>query len=359
MQIAPVKYYDQSKWSDVFTLTQMALETYFGNNVFRSNASRVIYASTDFAFRQRLNLLSKNNTSSLLELDLPFMRYFRTGNFQLDKERPAVQNASAGLLGFPESAIGFQNMRFLQMIINFNCTAYFTRNDDAQLAYETLQWISNPAPQQFAYGSLQYKGYAIDVPMLFEVADIQWMPNYAESEWLTKAHIIPIDFNVQWRTAILGQSPQTKESSTFWEDNPPVITKNVFMDFLSYKFQNTYYDQSNYALEVSGVFNSDPELLGVVSTSNITLDSLYVNWAYNPLANTYYTDTVIVNVNGVENFTVPMLQGSYQLTGLYPNSLYNITVWFTSLTGMVTKYTTSVTTTADLTIPVVTGIVGY
>ena len=359
MQLAPVKYYDQSKWSDVFTLTQMAFETYFANNVFRANASRVIYSSSNYAFRQRLNLQSKNNVSSIYELDLPFMRYFRTGNFKLDKERPAVQNATAGLLGFPEEAIGYQNMRFLQMLINFNCTAYFTRNDDAQLAYETLQWISNPAPQQFLYGPIEYKGYAIQVPMLFEVADIEWMPNYDETEWLTKAHIIPIDFNVNWRTAILGQSPQNPESSTFWDDTPPVITKKVFLDFLSYKFENTYFDQSNYNLEVDGVFNSDPELLGVVSISNVAIDSFYVNWTYNPLANSYYNDTVIVNVNGVENFTVPMLQGSYQLTGLSPNSLYNITVWFTSNNGMVTKYTASTTTTADQTVPVIKGIVGY
>jgi hypothetical protein len=287
MQIAPEKYYDHSKWSDTFTLSRMALETYFANNVFRSTPSRVIYASSEYAFRQRLNLLSKNGTTSISELNLPFMRYYRTGNFQVDTARPGVQGALAGMEGYSEEALGFQNLRFLQMLMSFNCTAYFNRDDDAQMAYECLQFVSTPAPPQFAYGSVDYKGYALDIPMLFDVKDLQWMPSYNETEWLQKAHIIPIDFTVNWRTAILSQKPQTPESQTFWEDEPLFITERVYLDFLSYKFQNSFYDQSNYNLEVEGTFNADPELYGIVDTQNITTTSMYVTWTFNPLATEY------------------------------------------------------------------------
>ncbi len=359
MVLTPSLYYDHSKWSDTSTLTMMALETYFGNNIFRSDASRVIHASSDFAFRQRLNLLSKNGTPNINELSLPFMRYYRTNNWTLDTQKPGVQNATAGMVGFTEAAIGYQKLRFLSMIIDFNCTAYFSRSDDAQMAYEALYWISTPAPQQFAYGSVVYKGYNIDIPMQFNVENIVWMPTYNETEWLQKAKIIPIDFTIKWRTAILSQSPQSPQSDIFWDDSPPVITEHVLLDFLSYKYQNTYYDQSNISLEVDATFTSDPLLNGVVALTNVTTNSMIITWTYNPLCNTTYTTDIILNVNGVENFTVPMIQGNYTLTGLSPNSLYNITLWFTSLSGQVTKYVASTTTVTDSTAPSISGIIGF
>jgi hypothetical protein len=357
--ITPPSYYDLSLYSDSLTLIRMAIETYFANNLLRSDLSRVIFASEQYAFRQRLNLKSKNGNPSIQELDLPYMRYFWTGNWQID-DRPAVQNATAGLMGFPDESIGFQNIRFLQGQIIFNCTAFFSRTDDAQLAYETLIWIQNPAPQQFSYGSLTYKGYAIKIPILFEVEDIQWMPAYNETEWLEKAHIIPINFNIHLRSTIMSQIPQTPQSSTFWVDSPPVITENVLLDFLSYKFQNTFYDQSNYNREVQGIFTADPELLGIVETENITANSLTVTWAYNQAVMPYYTEnTVVINVNGADNFTAPMNQLSYILTDLHSDSTYNITVWFTSDTGNITKYTTQATTLAGENGVEIPGIIGY
>ena len=359
MELTPPTYYDLTKYSDSLSLIRMGLETYFANNLFRSEVSRVIFASENYAFRQRINLLSKNDNPSIQELKLPFMRYYWQGNWQID-DRVGVQNATAGLQGFPDGGIGFQNLRFLQGQIYFDCTAYFSRVDDAQLAYETLMWIQNPAPQQFGYGSLSYKGYAIQIPILFEVEDIQWMPTYNETEWLQKAHIIPISFKIHLRSAILSQAPQTAQSSTFWNDESPVITENVLLDFLSYKFENTFYDQSNYNLEVRGIFTTDPDLNGVVTLSNITETSMLVGWSYNGLVAPYYTENVvIINVNGVNNYTAPQTQLSYLLEGLTPGSTYNITVWFTSDSGNITKYIASGTTLQGNVASYIPGIVGY
>lgn len=358
MDIVPNSYYDLSLHSNSLTLIRMALETYFANNVFRSDLSRVIFASEEYSFRQRLNLLSKNGNPSIQELNLPFMRYYWQGNWQID-DRAAIMNATAGLIGFPDESIGFQNLRFLQGQIYFDCTAYFSRSDDAQLAYETLLWIQNPAPQQFNFGSLTYKGYAIEIPILFEIEDIVWMPTYNESEWLQKAHIVPISFKIHLRSAVMSQLPQTPESSTFWNDASPVITKHVLLDFLSYKFKNAYFDQSNYNLEVSGIFNADVDLNGNVEINNITDTSFTVDWTFNNEVLPLYTDTIILNVNGVTNYTLPITQLSYVLSGLSPQSMFNITLWFTSKAGLVTKYTASAyTSTIDAPVGI-TGIVGY
>lgn len=359
MQLIPQGYYDLTKYSDNFTLTKMALEVYFANNLFKADLSRVIYASEEYAFQQRINLLSKNGNPSISELNLPFMRFYRQTNWQID-DRPAVQNATAALLGFSDPSIGYQSLKFLQCQAIFECSLYFNRDADAQMAYETLTWIQHPTPQQFNYGYINYKGYAIQMPFRFHVQDIQWMPSYKETDFLLHAHIIPISFTVEVRTAVMSQSPQTPDSSVFWDDPDPVIAQQVYLDFLAYKFENSFYDQSNYGLEVAGVFTADPLLEGTVSTSNATTTTMLVSWTYNSLVAPNYTNnSVIINVNGVQNYTVPMTQLSYELTGLTANSTYNITIWFTSDAGEVTKYITTGSTIADSTMPTIPGIVGY
>lgn len=123
---------------------------------------------------------------------------------------------------------------------------------------------------------------------------------------------------------------------------------------------NSYYDQSNYNLEVSGIFTADPELEGNVALTEVTSDSIEVVWSYNPLVEPYYTqNTVIVNVNGKDNYTVPMNQLSYTLTGLAAYSTYTVTLWFTSDAGQVTKYTASTTTLQGNNSPLIPGIIGY
>jgi hypothetical protein len=74
----------------------------------------------------------------------------------------------------------------------------------------------------------------------------------------------------------------------------------------------------------------------------------------------YYTEnTVVINVNGADNYTAPMNQLSYILTDLHSDSTYNITVWFTSDNGNITKYITQATTLAGENGVQIPGIIGY
>ncbi len=307
MELSPTTYYNLQKYSDTFNLLRMAVIDYFGKNLFKEDFSRIIYASSPYAFRQRLNLLSKNGESSVKELDLPFMRFYRQTNWQIDYSKPAVLNATAALSGFTDESIGNQNIRFLQAAMKFDCTLFFTRDDDAQMAYETLLWIQQPAMKQIVYGSLEYKGYTIEQPYQLQMENPVWMPAYNETEWLQKSHIIPIDFTLNLRSFVLSQSPQTSGSTLFWDDSAPVITEKVIVDFLSYYSKTS----SNYTSlnltpsdkwmtvppylhsELVAILDPDIELGGVISISDIATTSFEVNWEYSGI------QTYIITVSPV------------------------------------------------------------
>jgi len=105
MELQESFYYDHSKFPNVLYLINMAFEKFFSRELFRNNASRVFYSSEDYAFRRRLNLLAESGEPSIKAYDFPFMCYYRESNWQIDKDRPGVQNATAALIGFPEEEL--------------------------------------------------------------------------------------------------------------------------------------------------------------------------------------------------------------------------------------------------------------
>jgi hypothetical protein len=335
----------------------VATENYFANNVFRSDLTRVVYASPEYAFRQRLNLLAKAGQPSVKELQLPFMSYFRRGNWEIDT-RAAVQNATAALAGFPEIAASYQKLRFLQVKTVFECVAFFNSDLDAQAGYEALLWIQQPSPKQFRYPGMEYLGGQFDIPIHLQIDNLVFNPDTTEKDWLVKNRVIPIKFDLLIKSVSMAQRPQTPQSSVFFEQENAVITKKVILDFLAYKYKNSFYDEQHIDFEVDGIFNSDPDLNGSLIVANTTNTSVTVNWSYNPLADPLYETDVKLVLNGYETFIVPRNQLTYTFTGLGKESLCNITIWFTSLAGQITKYTASATTGTDSHIGL-KGMVGY
>jgi hypothetical protein len=358
MEIRPSTFYDLTKFSNSFYLSQIAFQTLFSNNVFRGEADRVIYASPEFSFRQRLNLLAQAGQSPATELDLPFMSYFRQGNWEID-DRPAVQNATAGLIGFPEERIGHQRMRWLNVKTNFICTIFYSTDADAQLGYELLMWLKHPQPQQFNITeALEYKGYKISVPFIMTIESISFAPNTTEKNWLEHNRIIPISFNVSVRTVMMSQIKQTPHSTLFPDENPPVLTKTVVLDFLSYRYKNSFYDASHIDFEVSCTLDPDISLALIVTSSSSTQETITVNWNYDADFYADFEPNVIVNINGVLDYIAALNAKTITITDLSPESTYNVTIWATSLTKKVVKACTTVTTTTTEALNI-KGIKGY
>ena len=338
-------------------MVQMYLEQYMANAIFRGNSSRVIYASPQYTFRQRLNLLSQNGSDSISALQFPYMSYFRMNNFVLD-DRPGALNAWSAMQGFEDQGIGYRNLRYIMMNLVFNCIAFFPNDIDAQMAYEALNWIQYPTNKQDIAGSVTYAGTDIQIPVTMNLSNIQFNNGKTELEWLEQQRIIPIMFDINMKTIILSQEPQGPESNLFIETTPPVFTRKVILDFLSYKGLDDKFSTYNPDIIVLSNFTPDPNLLGTLTVTAATETSLTVVWTYNPLAVPLYQDNILLALGNNDQFSVPMNQGTYTFTNLEPESLYTIYIVFFSKAGEVTKYTTTATTNNEfiVSIPGIKGL---
>jgi Fibronectin type III domain len=349
MEIPVINYYNQDKFSNTFYLIMIAIETYFSKNLFKDDLTRVFYASEAYAFRQRLNLLAAQGADSINELQLPFMSYFREGNWKNDT-RAAVQNATAALAGFPESVISYQLLRFLQVMATFSCICFANSDADAQLMYEILLWIQQPAPKQFTFGSMDYLGGTFDIPITFAIENLEFNPSTNEKDWLVKNRVFLIKFDLVVKSVVIAQQPQTPDSTLFEDQTPPVITKTVILDYLAYKNQSTWTDLQHIDFEVMGTFNNDPQLNGSLTVTGITNTSITVSWTENPASVPNYQPNVILILNNYPDseVTVPLSAGTYTFTDLEPQSTYQIGIWFTSNLEQVTKYTATATTGTNM-----------
>ena len=356
MQVAPIRYYDQTKFPNTTYLIYMEFQKFFCNQLFRGDGTRCFYASEEFAFRQRLNLLSKNNNPSVSELQLPFMTYYKATNWDVDT-KVGIQNATVAMVGTPEESLGGINVRFMQVTSTLNCVAFFNNDADAQLAYETLLWINKPSPQQGVISGLDYKGYAIDFPVYLGMKTLTYNPEYKEKQWLTSQRIIPIKFDMEIKSVMLSQQPQDNNGNTFWEDTPPVITNKVILDFLSYTYKNQNWDTTHPLLELDRIFNPDPLLNGTLTAGTLTDTSIQVNWTWNPLStpNLQPNVSLLLN-NGVQTASPLLATGTYTFNGLSAGSTYIVSIWFTGTDSTVSKYDLTVSTTSTTYVPAMKGL---
>jgi hypothetical protein len=346
MELIESRYYDHTKFTNTFYLSQMALQMYYSTNIFRNDPSRVIYASPQYAFRQRLNLLAQTGNPSITALDLPFMSYYRQNNWELDS-RVGALNATTADFGYRDITIGQQLFRYLMVETSFDCWAFFYSDEDAQLAYENILFIKYPTLKQFPFASVTYKNTDIDIPISINVDNLEFNPGLTERDWLRTKRIIPLHWTTTIKSVSLSQQPQTPSSTIFAEEIAPVITKKVILDFLTYKYGNDLFSHENIVLEVASTVPDDPDLSGSFAVSAVDETSITVVWNYNPLAEPNYETNVTIACNNGTTYTVPMVQKTYTITGLTPGSLYNIFIYFQALNGSVTKYMVSQVTTTE------------
>ncbi len=353
MELIESRYYNPQRLNNTTYLVMMALEEYIGREIFKGEGSRVFYGSDDFAFRQRLNKLyptlgTPYASVSASQLQFPFANYFRQSGWSIDT-RPAIQNATAALIGFELSPEIPVPVRFLQTEMNFSLNFYFSRDDDAQNCYDILMWIQNPTPKQFAFPGLMYKNYKADIPIILKTENITWTNMYKENEWLQKNRIITISASMNVKSVLVDQFAQGTSSSLF-EVLPAesdigrfYITEESILDFLAFK-NDPLLNSENIVFDLMANFTPDPTLDPTFVVSGETQSSATLTWNYNPLAEELYDDTVLLLFDSGIQARVPLSDKTYTITDLEPESTYTVAIYFTSTTGNVIKLTQTIET---------------
>jgi len=216
-------YYDKQNWVNVTALASIALEKFLTDSLFKSDLTRAVYASSDYAFRRRFELLDTSrsfeevNASSL---QFPFLSYHPEESWV-----PVPSKRIYSLEEFGEtSSSQMSNLRLMQVENNIEVLLYYDREDDARYAQNKIAFISSQ--KRWDSASVSYAYDTLNLPFSFSIdaAKVSFSPKIQEKEWLSKNRIFILSFKVNVQSMLFFPL----ESDL---PEPFSITERVMMDF--------------------------------------------------------------------------------------------------------------------------------
>ena len=344
MELLPNKYYKTDRFPNTQYLMMMAIEKYFGLEIFKGDSSRVFYASPEYTFRRRLDMLNANASQDMHSLQIPFMSYYRKTNWEVDRQRRGIESPRVALEG--SAILSSFNLRFMNTKATFSAFFVFGRDDEAQIAYETLLWVKHPSAKQFTFPGLAYKDCRLDLPIQLWVDNVVYNPQLKEKDWLQKNRMIVVQADFTLRSVIIAPVAQGSQSSLFEtaeEGSGFYITKEAYLDYFSSK-NLPLPDEAYYDVMVTGEMSNDPTLTATLTSADITNTSATLLWDFNESVREFYEDTVKITTNTGLTFEAPMDAKTFTLPNLQPASTYDVFLWFYSKQDFINKYNIIITT---------------
>ena len=193
----PIRYYDFGLYRNTRYAINMAVETYLANVLFGGDGTRIVYSSTQYAFRERSSSLTPN----LNNLEFPFLNYRMD---KVDKVDPAqtarsqwkhVTNSSGAY--FPELS---RKLRFTPMEIAYDSTIFYHRDDELQYGFDELIW--EDSNDTTLYPVIEIDGEEIVFPAYFEY-HLDYNPEYNETTALDSNRISSATLNFRVESLII------------------------------------------------------------------------------------------------------------------------------------------------------------
>jgi len=341
-----IQYYNHENYANTYYTSQMVLETFLANQLFKGDLSRIQFASDAFMFRKRLDSVdSKSDNFVAQNLNFPFMSYWYQGFWEHD-DRPFAKSTAQRVLGH-EIEIQGQNMKAMAVKTTMKFTVMFSRDDDARLANEILMWTQGPIDIRLK-STILWKNTPIELPSFFKIDKIAYNDKaYNEVDWLEKNRIIPITFEVVLRTYVLG--PNTQDSGQYVkEGNTFNLTEESTLQFIAGK--NLSDDPEMIEDTVHAYFNPEVAItLDNVWIDNQETNALTLNWSYTEDVPDSVGKIKIVG-NGIETIEITddiITTMSQIITGLKSNSTYRFHIYFYLTNGQVTMQGVNGTTLFD------------
>lgn len=236
-------YYNSKKFINNYLSSILAMDEYFGEYMFPNDPSRIIYSSNDFAFRRRLQLQSKEDTTSVFQLnslDMPFMNFAITSGGLSSNTDRNLKNNQLEKLGVMDW-ISKKKIKATPLKIDFEGTFFSTEEIDIQHLFSMMQFddaLETIIRPKFQIGEEIYENYAY-----LEYNSIQYNPNYNEKDWLEQNRIRTISLDFSLSTYLVDV-----DDSDFW------IPKSVLVGFANTK-KLELEDIDDYDVVLEGVIN--------------------------------------------------------------------------------------------------------
>lgn len=231
-------YYNDPNYINVFYNLNIAIEEYFADLLFDGDLSRIIYASNQYAFRERSRQDTKSNN-----LNFPFMNY-RIIDLDFPSKNRKMFNNMVNIEGIYLEGTG-KKVKVTPVNVVYEGIIYFERNDDNYQAYNRI--IFQTSNETILYPQVTMKDIN-DVDVTFPISafldfDLKIDGKYNENDWMTQNRIHTIGMNsFSFDTVVLQQN-----------DTAVSLTEEAILEFLSSK--------PNYSGELTNKNTLDPQTL--------------------------------------------------------------------------------------------------
>ena len=201
-------YYEQKYFTNgnhytlnIILSTTLAMFEYLENVLFPNDPDRIVFAKNDYAFRARMQDMSKGSENSKIQantLNFPFCN-FGINDISLSSTKlfNSYYNADKGMY---IEEVG-ETFKVYPITINYEGCFYSHNASDAQIVLEKL--FKQSRTQKVIAPMLYYKDKEIKNYGELSCDDISYDDQYNESDWLEKNRIHTVSFGISINTFIL------------------------------------------------------------------------------------------------------------------------------------------------------------
>ncbi len=251
MEFKQPKYYSDLDvdFIDSHKLCHYTLERWLARLLFNDDLDRVVYCSSDVAFRRRTEMVNKSKIKdgiALQNLDLPFAATYVEPQLQFD-DRAGSVNAKQILIGIDEDDT---KTRAAAVKYTANADLFFFSLSDCKRAQAILFQEASPRGRSRLNMYVGWNNHILGIPCNLTIESVT-MDAYKESDFLNKMHIYSLRVRFTFRTYnvyiphTLGFSLPQRFYYYQEENTTYNFTYDVELGWLSRKFGMSLIDAYN------------------------------------------------------------------------------------------------------------------
>ncbi len=190
---ATSSFFDTSNLRNSIHASNIAVHNHFANMIFKGESDRLIYASSEFAFRAR-TIQQKSQ-----DLNLPFMNYrIASGGIKNSVERKWF-NHIANIRGIWVEELG-RKIRYTPITLEYDSTIFVKKDIDAMAVTSGLFWDDSNETQLSPIVLIDEEEVALPGNLGYSLNPYS---DYSESDWLKKNKMIAIQVNMTLETFLI------------------------------------------------------------------------------------------------------------------------------------------------------------
>lgn len=190
------RYFQLGNFRNVIHACNLTIIDHFADQLFGGDADRIIYSTSDYAFRRRIEMQSGEDRYHSNNLNLPFMNFSVAPNGIENGGDRRWWNHSLNYDGIYIPELG-RKMRMNPIQIQYDSTLYVKEEIDAMFAFSNILW--DDSNETILKPSLTIDGFDVENIGVLGY-NISYNTQYNESDWLERNKIRALELDMSLQT---------------------------------------------------------------------------------------------------------------------------------------------------------------